>query len=465
MLFHSTGFLFIFLPVFLVSVLVVPKGMARSVVLLIFSYLFYSGAEPFFLIILLVSSLTDYFVAIKLFAEDRLRMKKLWLCVSISINLGILAFYKYGVWVIPGMTPLFDYTGVPVPDPEFFKTYILPAGISFYTFQSMSYTIDVYRGLIKPERNIISFCNYVAYLPQLIAGPIERFSHLHPQLVSFSKGEVRHHWTAGIDRIMLGIAQKILIADSCGLIVDRLLQAGETQSFITAWAIALGFGMQIYYDFAAYTHMAIGISLLLGVRLQENFLSPYKATSIQDFWRRWHITLSRWFRDYLYIPLGGSKKGLPRTILNLLLTFLLVGLWHGAGWNYVAWGTIHGVLIGLYHIKGKIFPNWSTNKMIAIAITFIVVHFAWVPFRVDDTVIIVDLWRSMLGLNSFEQSMVSMSDMFFILIVVSLTLILPNASQRWPGRSGSLESSGIAVTAIFAVLSAPQIAKFIYFQF
>ena len=397
MVFQSAGFLFLFLPVFLLAVFASPKGTPRSVTLLIFSYLFYSGAEPFFILLLLVSSLTDYIAALRLHRAEQALQRRLWLTVSIAVNLGLLGFYKYGAWAMPSLSPYLGTLGIPVPDPEFFTGFLLPAGISFYTFQSMSYTIDVYRREITPERNLLGFCNYVAYLPQLIAGPIERFSHLAPQLSNFTSGNSRPQWSAGIDRIMLGIAQKLLIADSCGLIVDRVLQSGTSADLISSWVIAIGFGMQIYYDFAAYTHIAIGISLLMGVRLQENFNSPYQATSIQEFWRRWHMTLSRWFRDYLYIPLGGSRVGLVRTAFNILLTFLLVGLWHGAGWNYIAWGVIHGTLLAAYRYKQALFPGWKLNHYLAVAITFVCVHFAWVPFRVNDTVEIMGIWAGMLG--------------------------------------------------------------------
>ena len=249
------------------------------------------------------------------------------------------------------------------------------------------------------------------------------------------------------------------------MIVDRMIQASGSADLVTSWVIAIGFGMQIYYDFAAYTHIAIGISLLLGVRLQENFDSPYQASSIQDFWRRWHMTLSRWFRDYLYIPLGGSRKGGLRTSLNILITFLLVGLWHGAGWNYVAWGVIHGVLLAAYRYKQALFPDMKLNHYLAVAITFICVQFAWIPFRVSDTLQVVDIWSGMLGMNGVTGSGVSIIDIIFLCIVLAATLLLPNASKRWPGTLGWKESAAIASLACFAVIFTPEVSKFIYFQF
>lgn len=465
MLFQSPGFLLLFLPLFIFIVVSTPPGYIRASSLLFFSYLFYSGAEPFFLLLLLVSSLTDYTAALRLNAAATLVGRRLWLTVSVLVNLSLLGFFKYGGWVLPAITPTLATLHIPVPAENYFEGFVLPAGISFYTFQSMSYTFDVYRREIQPQRNLLSFCNYVAYLPQLIAGPIERYHHLGPQLVDLNNGKTSLQWSAGLDRVLLGVAQKLLIADSCGRIVDRLVQNGDPGDFVTAWAIAIAFGMQIYYDFAAYTHIAIGISLILGVRLAENFNSPYQAGSIQEFWRRWHMTLSRWFRDYVYIPMGGSRKGTRRTALNVIATFLLVGLWHGAGWNFVAWGLIHGVLLAGYRIKQLLMPDRELAPVLAVALTFVCVHFAWIPFRVDDNAQIIALWSGMLGQGTFNNSGLSMLDLLFIGVVVGLTLLVPNASKRWPGSGGWLESVALAAVALFAIMNTPEISQFIYFQF
>lgn len=464
MLFQSAGFLFVFLPLFLATMALLPSGRPRAAGLLVFSYLFYSGAEPLFILLIVISSLTDFLVAIFLHAASGLR-RKLTLCVSLTVNLGLLGFYKYGAWVIPKLTPFLAPLHIPLPDEYFFSGFILPAGISFYTFQSLSYTIDVYRGHVVPERNVVSFFNFVAYLPQLIAGPIERHGHLNPQLESFYARSITSNWSAGLDRIMLGIAQKLLVADSCGRIVDAMLERGYGYDFVDAWVIAIGFGMQIYYDFAAYTHIAIGISLILGIRLQENFDSPYQALSIQDFWRRWHMTLSRWFRDYVYIPLGGSRHGLARTAVNVMLTFLLVGLWHGAGWNFVAWGVIHGGLLALYNLKQAKLPRLVLPTALAVLVTFIAVHFAWVPFRVSEPLEIAAIWQAMLGLSGFGSVDASPVDIAILLLVLTATWLVPNASKRWPGAGGWAESTAYAGVALFTVFTTPEVAQFIYFQF
>jgi alginate O-acetyltransferase complex protein AlgI len=455
MLFHSAGFLLVFLPLFLLLAHFLPTGKTRAWLLLVFSYLFYSGAEPIFVLLLLFSSLTDFYVALRLSATQIRKQKIAWLLVSLAVNLGLLGFYKYGGWISASFA---------LGNADFFQSYVLPAGISFYTFQSMAYTIDVYRGKIEPETSLLSFCNYIAYLPQLIAGPIERFHHLAPQLEKFRAGTSTPQWTAGIDRIMLGIAQKLILADGCGYIVDRLVQ-GQANDFFSAWAVGIGFGLQIYFDFAAYSHMAIGISLLLGIRLNENFLAPYQADSIQEFWRRWHITLSSWFRDYLYIPLGGSQKGILRTIFNVFITFTLCGLWHGAGFNFLLWGFLHGAMLGLYHFKQLLIPGINLPKTIAIPVTFLAVSFAWVPFRLSNWQEISEVWQGMLGLNGMSERQVSIVDLAILAALVFMCILIPHAAKRWPGASGWQESAVLAVLAAFAMINSPAITQFIYFQF
>jgi alginate O-acetyltransferase complex protein AlgI len=465
MLFQSVGFLFIFLPIFLIFLKIAPKGTPKSICILCFSYLFYSGSEPFFLIILGFSSLLDYFVALALDRAQTTGRRRIFLIFSVIANLGLLGFYKYGGMVLPHLNPILNMFGLGTFAPEFFKSFVLPAGISFYTFQSMSYTIDVYRGFIKPERSIIGYANYVAYLPQLIAGPIERFGHLHSQLQKMVQGETVPHWSAGFDRISVGIIEKLFIADSCGLIVDTLLRSGGPYNLWTGWAIATGFGMQILFDFAGYTHMAIGISMLLGVELTENFLSPYKSRNIQDFWRRWHVTLSSWFRDYLYIPLGGSRRGLGRTVFNILVTFTLCGLWHGAGWNYVAWGAAHGLLLAVFHIVSSKFPKFTLPRPLGVFLTFAAVHFMWILFRVNDPQQVTLIWQAMVGMNGLTVGEVSIFDLVFLVGVALFSVLSPNAAERWPGRSGPLESVSLWALALLAVFSSPQINQFIYFQF
>lgn len=465
MLFQSTGFLFVLLPLFLVSLHLAPLGMGRQLVIFFFSYLFYSGNEPLFLVLLLLSSTLDFFTALRI-DQARTRMgRRLWLIATLCLNLGLLGFFKYGKMILPKLTPLADPLGIPMPDPELLRALVLPPGISFYTFQSMAYSIDVYRGATRPERNYLSFINYLAYLPQLIAGPIERFSHLNQQLHDLALGKTRPAWSAGLDRISLGVIQKLLIADNCGLIVNALASQERFNSFLSSWTFAFGFGLQIYFDFAAYTHIAIGLGLLMGVNLTENFLSPYQAPNIQEFWRRWHLSLSTWFKDYLYFPLGGSRRGRLRTVFNLLVTFLLCGLWHGAGWNFIVWGGLHGAMVGGYTLVRGSAIVARIPRVVGIGLTLCAVHVCWIWFRLHDPEKILTVLKGMVGWHGWHNGEVSVIDGGFLLLVMTGTLWLPNAAQRWPGSGGWWESVLLAGLALVALLNIPQIAQFIYFQF
>ncbi len=465
MLFHSIGFLFLFLPAFLLCLRVSRTIVARQWILGIFSLLFYAGGEPKFVLILVASCLIDFVSARKIASCSSLRARKVWLICSLGGNLGILGFFKYGAMIASNSSPIFDLIGIGSIGGDFYKSFILPAGISFYTFQSMSYTIDVYRKEIQPQRSLLAFLNYVAFVPQLIAGPIERYNDLAPQLASLAAGRQQSQFWAGLDRLALGIAQKLFIADTASLIVDTLLAQGGEHSFVGSWSIALGFGVQIYYDFSAYSHMAIGIGLMLGVRLTENFMLPYSATNIQEFWHRWHRTLSRWFRDYLYIPLGGSRGSLCRTYFNVLLTFAVSGLWHGAGWNFVFWGIFHGCYLVAYMVLSRHFPTTKLPNWLGILITFTLVHFAWILFRVSDSRQIFTLWESMLGFNAITTPILQIADLGFLTMVVVITQFAPHSSKRWPGKSGPLESALLWVLALFGIFSSTQIQQFIYFQF
>ncbi|MGB0722779.1 MAG: MBOAT family O-acyltransferase [Gammaproteobacteria bacterium] len=469
MLFHSPGFLLLFLPLSLLLLRFMPVGTARALTLLALSYLFYSGAEPWFVLLLIASTLTDYAVALRIQADTRRTPRGLWLALSVVVNIGLLAWFKLGGWLLPSIAPVLAGLGLWMPDPDVFDGYLLPAGISFYTFQSLAYSIDVYRGRITATRDLLGFANYVAYFPQLIAGPIERHAHLAPQLDALTSGhtrgaEARPPFSAGWDRLMLGIAQKLLLADSFGRIVDRLVDAPGPPDLFAAWSIALGFGLQIYFDFAAYTHMAIGISLMLGVRLRENFLSPYQAESIRDFWRRWHVSLSSWFRDYLYIPLGGSQSGPVRTVFNVLVVFALCGLWHGAGANFVLWGVLHGLLLAAYHARLRWLPDLSPPRALAMVLTFLCVHWIWVPFRIADSARMVSVWQGMAGLNGID-AQVPPLDLLFLTLGVVGVLFVPHAARRWPGAAGAWESGALTTLALVAVFSTPASLQFIYFQF
>jgi len=373
MLFFEYSFLFLFLPVVLVGYYVLPRRM-RNAWLLVASCGFYSASSWIFLPVLLASAFVDYFAGAGIARAQQKRGKKAWLGLSLFVNLGSLAFFKYvGLITItisdligPGFTPIIEAA--------------LPVGISFYTFQSMSYTIDVYRGRVQPIRSVVDFATYITMFPQLVAGPIVRFSHIHEQLVN--RIHSLDKFARGLFLFVAGMAKKILVADTLAILAEPLF-AEVAPTGAQAWVSMFFFAGQIYFDFSGYSDMAIGLGRMFGFEFPINFNSPYVAESFSDFWRRWHISLSTWLRDYLYIPLGGNRHGSIRTYFNLSATMLLGGLWHGATWNFVLWGAAHGFLLAIERalkgICGGVMPPLLARR----AIVFLCVTLVWVPFKFD----------------------------------------------------------------------------------
>jgi len=366
MVFSSHLFLFYFLLLALGLYYAAHKfggNTLKHLVLTGISYLFYGWANPLFVLLMAWSTLIDYICGLVIAGrqpagqpkgsqlaelpkgQPRSRAQKIALTVSILSNLSLLAFFKYFNFGIDTFTAL-GLTGVQ----DSVMRITLPLGISFYTFQSMSYSIDVFRGDARAIRNPVDFACYVSMFPQLVAGPIIRFSEVAQQLVH--RTHTIEKFSRGVAFFAMGMAKKILLANPCGWIADQAFNAGSV-GFVDAWFGVTAYSMQIYYDFSGYTDMAIGLGLMLGFVFPKNFDSPYISQSITEFWRRWHISLSSWLRDYLYIPLGGNRKGTVRTYINLALVMLLGGLWHGASWNFVVWGAIHGAMLAFERYQGK----------------------------------------------------------------------------------------------------------------
>ena len=395
MVFSAHLFLFYFLPLALGLYYLAPPR-SRHLLLTVLSYGFYGWANPLFCVLLLGSTLIDYLCGRALVGwradpvtrelprlqpgAPRSRAQRLAVFVSIASNLALLGFFKYfnlGVDTVQALASAFGYD---VSLDVAFRV-VLPLGISFYTFQSMSYSLDVYRGQAAPLRSFVDFACYVSLFPQLVAGPIIRYQELADQMRSRT-----HSWTLfarGWALFIAGLAKKILLANPCGKLADTAFGAGSLHT-LDAWVGALGYAFQIYFDFSGYSDMAIGLGLMMGFRFPLNFQSPYRATSITDFWRRWHSSLSTWLRDYLYLPLGGNRRGPARTYLNLLLVMLLGGLWHGAAWNFVAWGGLHGLLLAAERAGGKRALYGWAPRPVQMALTFGIVTLAWVFFRADD---------------------------------------------------------------------------------
>ena len=334
MLFSSIPFLFYFLPLVLLLYFLVPWKL-KNTVLLVFSLIFYAWGEPVYVFLMIATICLFYGCGIAIGKSATQRGKKLWLTVSVVVSLGLLAVFKYADFFLHSINTL---TGLRIPLPGL----ALPIGISFYTFQSLSYTIDVYRGTAKVQKNILSFGAYVSLFPQLIAGPIVRYVDVARELDSRT-----HSWEdfrLGMRRFLVGLSKKIILANSFGQLTEIFRASGE-KSLLFYWIYAIAFTLHIYFDFSGYSDMAIGLGRIFGFKFNENFNYPYTSRSIGEFWRRWHMSLGTWFRDYVYIPMGGNRVSTGRWVLNTLVVWMLTGLWHGAAWNFVLWGLLYAVFL------------------------------------------------------------------------------------------------------------------------
>jgi alginate O-acetyltransferase complex protein AlgI len=401
MVFSTTIFLFGFLPAVIVSYYgqqwLSPKKL-RNIVLLFFSYLFYLYGAAGFLLILILSTLADYVLGRLI--DRKVKYKRLWLSFSLLINLGLLAYFKYANFFVTELNRfLLEWKFFPIE----WNEVILPIGISFFTFQKLSYIIDVYRGKSRALANVIDFALYIAMFPQLIAGPIVRFSYIRSQLKE--RQESWNHFYNGILRFCWGLVKKVIIANSCGQITDVIFNLNpEFLDTKVAWLGAVTYTLQIYFDFSAYSDMAIGLGMLFGFIFPENFKRPYSAISITDFWRRWHITLSRWFRDYLYIPLGGNRRTTTRTCLNMAIVCILCGLWHGANWTFLFWGIYHGAFLVIERITGMREVSHEKYKILRRIITLLIVIIGWVLFRSEDIAQAIGFLGAMFTLTDLPMS-------------------------------------------------------------
>lgn len=467
MLFNSYVFILAFLPLFL---LVWWRGFKdvrfRFGALVAFSYIFYGYWDWRFTLLMLFSTIVDYIAGLKLDASPTDRGRKLWLTVSMVTNLSVLAGFKYFNFGVENLAHLLGWVGHDVSWSAF--DIILPVGISFYTFQSMSYTIDIYKGDARPTKDFISFAAYVSMFPQLVAGPIVRYSELDEQLRDVPEKLTAPYALLGLQFFIVGLAKKLFIADRLAVGptgADSLFALGTNMDFFAGWLAALTYTGQIYFDFSAYSDMAVGLGLLLGFKLPQNFDSPYKSKSISEFWRRWHMTFSFWLRDYLYISLGGSRGGKLKTMRNLVITMFLGGLWHGASWTFVAWGLYHGLLLVVNHMwrDAKI---WKMPALLGTAITFLSVVVGWVFFRAETFAKATSIFVGMAGLNGFDLSFAWVAKLKFVFAFAALGVAffmpnswqLPVASKRW---------QVILLGVLFAacILSLDKKSPFLYFQF
>lgn len=413
MVFSSQLFCFWFLPLVLLAYYLSPPKF-RHLGLTLFSYVFYGWANPWFVLLMLGTTVVDYSVGLWLAGAwrgrgdiallepggARTRSQRLALAVSVVSNLSLLGFFKYFNFSLENYNSLMTALGLSAWQWETVLRVTLPLGISFYTFQSMSYTIDVYRGEARAVRNFTDFACFVSMFPQLVAGPIIRFSEVADQLQA--RTHTVEKFARGVAMFSLGMAKKILLANPCGKVADTVFAATPAGT-VDSWYGLLGYSFQIYFDFSAYSDMAIGLGLMMGFMFAKNFDSPYCSTSITEFWRRWHISLSTWLRDYLYVPLGGNRRGPVRTYANLAIVMLLGGLWHGAAWNFVIWGAIHGGMLVLERLRGKTSYYERLPQAVRVALTFLLASVAWVFFRASDLPTALSFLASLCGLGQPNQ--------------------------------------------------------------
>lgn len=471
MLFNSLGFI-----VFLVIVLALYYSKflgwnGKKLMLLLASYIFYGLWNPPLVILLWISTMVDWTAGNKLAVLEDDRKRKFWLILSMLVNLGFLAFFKYGNFLLENFVILTGFVGMNYkPEP---MDIILPMGISFYTFQTMSYTIDMYYKKMKPARSFLDFALYVTFFPQLVAGPIVRASELITQFYKPKKATL-NQFLWGCFLLTAGLFQKVVMADTLlSETSDKVFGAGKLLNSLDAWTGTLAFSGQIFFDFAGYSTCAIGIALMLGIILPDNFRYPYAAIGFSDLWRRWHISLSTWLRDYLYIPLGGNRHGITRMYVALILTMLLGGLWHGAAWTFVIWGALHGLFLVVERmLKGKLKFKLNVFTGILMALlTYFCVNITWVFFRARDFLTAKNMIFSMFFIEKDGEKVLQFFDIYKVFLVISVLFIchwiMRNTSMKEvAGRTPALLLGILWGIMIFLIIAAQGSGdQFIYFQF
>ncbi|MGH8251278.1 MAG: MBOAT family O-acyltransferase [Steroidobacteraceae bacterium] len=475
LVFNSLTFL-VFFAVLLVLHRLPFSWTTKKFNLLIASYVFYAAWNPPFIVLLWASTIVDWFIARGIYASrDKSRAtRRSWLVISVAVNIGFIGFFKYGEFLLQNWQALMASMGVIWVAPEW--DIVLPVGISFYTFVTLSYTLDVYLGRLKPIASFLDYALFVTYFPHLVAGPIVRPTQLVPQFTT-PRQATRDQMLWGLGLTVLGPFMKVVLADA-GLanVSDRVFGAEHAIGFADAWLGTLAFSGQIFCDFAGYSTIAVGVSLCLGFALPDNFRMPYAAIGFSDFWRRWHISLSTWLRDYLYIPLGGNRGSEARTYVNLMLTMLLGGLWHGANWTFVVWGGLHGIyLAGERWIRSRTGlagdPAGAWNRLALALVTYFLVNITWVFFRAETFGVASRVLAGMFGLGGVAPPVLPTIYMIKASVIVAGIIMV-----QWLMRQRELEDvvsrtpwwlTGLVCAAmLFAVIIAQGSGEaFIYFQF
>lgn len=463
MVFSKPIFLFAFLPIVLILYYLCPKRQ-RNIVLLVMSLIFYAWGEPRLVLLMLATILVDYIsgriMGRFLYGDENRRAAKITLILTVIINLGFLCYFKYANFIIDNVNAIVGGKIDPL-------NVLLPIGISFYTFQSMSYIIDVYRKIVPAEKNVLNFATYVTLFPQLIAGPIVQYKTVAGELSC--RHETVDLFAEGIWRFSIGLGKKVLLANQIGALWTTISADTAGMTAGKAWIGALAYTFQIYFDFSGYSDMAIGLGKMFGFNFLENFDHPYVSKSITEFWRRWHISLSTWFKEYVYIPLGGNRKGLPRQIVNILIVWMLTGLWHGASWNFVVWGLYFGIILAIE----KLFLLKFLNKVPAFfshAYSLVLIIAGWVIFECGTLGQIGGYFKAMLGIGvsgwSGETTYYLLNNLFlFVVLALCSTDLCKKIGSKM--KNGYWKCAGAAVLLILSVvfLAGDSYNPFMYFRF
>ena len=475
MVFSSITFLVYFLPIFLLAYHLTPNKL-KNACILIFSIVFYAWGGPKFVFVLLGTTFLDFFLVNKMQEAKSSKTKKQLLIVSLVMNLGLLFYFKYSNFFIDNINAGLGLAGI--KEISWLKI-VLPIGISFYTFESVTYVMDVYRGVHKPLKNFWHYQTYILLFPKLIAGPIVRYHDIADQITNREKNYTADVKLSGFYTFCIGLAKKVIIANTIGAQADDVFKLGIDQiNTPAAWVGALAYTFQIYFDFSGYSDMAIGLCKIMGIRLPENFRNPYLSFSITEFWRRWHITLGAWMKNYLYIPLGGNRSGTAAKLYrNLLIVFLVSGLWHGASWNFVIWGAFHGLFLVLERLfLLKVYDK--IGKFISTIITFLIVVVGWVYFRIEDLSYANHVVKALFSFNFTDGKFAIHNDFYFSLalaIIFSFFACIPftkNIQAKVYGENHTQGSNTImlAISILLFYISLSYIAAldfnpFIYFRF
>lgn len=473
MIFNSGIFIYLFVAFSFVYALLHKKDTLRILFVTAFSYYFYYKSSGIYFILLAVVTVSDYFLAHRIFMTDSKRLKKLYITLSLVINLGMLSYFKYTNFFVDIINSFAGSSWGPFD-------IFLPVGISFFTFQSLSYSIDVYRGKLKPLDRLLDYAFYVSFFPQLVAGPIVRASDFIPQ-IRRPLTVTREMLGSGMFLIVCGIIKKAVISDYISInFVERIFENPSLYSGIENLFGLYGYALQIYCDFSGYSDMAIGIALLLGFEFPKNFDSPYKATSVTDFWHRWHISLSTWLRDYLYISLGGNRHGKIRTYINLMLTMILGGLWHGASWNFIVWGTLHGVALAVHKFSlsvrnlPKNYKPSGWRKYVNIILTFHFVCFCWLFFRntsFENSMTMIESIFTNFHPELFVQLVTGYKEVFILILLGFASHFIPDGfmdrMRRMFVKSPYVLSLVVLIIVVYVVIQvkSSDVQPFIYFQF